>query len=95
MGSYGLCFSSQSLRLIYQNKLTKKSQKAPILHQFLLEVLGDESLKTIAGEQVETVGRKVTIDWTVKKSTVGWAQPTSRWVPHGERCFIGMRQDKC
>jgi type I restriction enzyme R subunit len=31
-------------------------------------VLGDETLKTIARELVETVRRNVTIDWTVKES---------------------------
>lgn len=33
-----------------------------------VQVLGDETLKTIARELVETVRRNVTIDWTVKES---------------------------
>jgi type I restriction enzyme R subunit len=33
-----------------------------------VKVLGDETLKTIARELVETVHRNVTIDWTVKES---------------------------
>ncbi len=33
-----------------------------------VKVLGDETLKTIARELVETVRRNVTIDWTVKES---------------------------
>lgn len=33
-----------------------------------VKVLGDEILKTIARELVETVRRNVTIDWTVKES---------------------------
>ena len=33
-----------------------------------VEVLGDETLKTIAIELVETVRRSVTIDWTIKES---------------------------
>ncbi|WP_428268588.1 type I restriction endonuclease subunit R [Haliangium sp.] len=33
-----------------------------------VEVLGDDTLKTIARELVETVRRNVTIDWTVKES---------------------------
>lgn len=33
-----------------------------------VEVLGDETLKTIAVELVETVRRSVTIDWTMKES---------------------------
>jgi type I restriction enzyme R subunit len=33
-----------------------------------VEVLGDETLKTIARELVETVRKNVTIDWTVKES---------------------------
>ena len=33
-----------------------------------VEVLGDETLKTIAIELVETVRKSVTIDWTIKES---------------------------
>ena len=33
-----------------------------------VKVLGDDTLKTIARELVETVRHNVTIDWTVKKS---------------------------
>jgi type I restriction enzyme R subunit len=33
-----------------------------------VKVLGDETLKTIARELVQTVKRNVTIDWTVKES---------------------------
>jgi len=33
-----------------------------------VKVLGDETLRTIARELVETVRRNVTIDWTVKES---------------------------
>jgi type I restriction enzyme R subunit len=33
-----------------------------------VKVLGDDTLKTIARELVETVRRNVTIDWTVKES---------------------------
>jgi type I restriction enzyme R subunit len=33
-----------------------------------VKVLGDETLRTIARELVETVHRNVTIDWTVKES---------------------------
>jgi type I restriction enzyme R subunit len=33
-----------------------------------VKVLGDETLKTIAKELVETVRRNVTIDWTIKES---------------------------
>ncbi len=33
-----------------------------------VEVLGDETLKTIARELVETVRKNVTIDWTVRES---------------------------
>ena len=33
-----------------------------------VKVLGDETLRTIAQELVETVRRNVTIDWTVKES---------------------------
>ena len=35
-----------------------------------VEVLGDETLKTIAIELVETVRKSVTIDWTIKESVV-------------------------
>ena len=34
-----------------------------------MAVLGDETLRAIARELVETVRRNVTIDWTVKEST--------------------------
>lgn len=33
-----------------------------------MKVLGDETLRTIARELVESVRRNVTIDWTVKES---------------------------
>lgn len=37
-----------------------------------VNVLGDETLKTIARELVATIQRNVTIDWTVKISAMGW-----------------------
>ncbi len=33
-----------------------------------MKVLGDDTLRTIARELVETVKRNVTIDWTVKET---------------------------
>ena len=52
----------------------KKATAERILYDALetndsaVKVLGDETLKTIARELVETVRRNVTIDWTVKES---------------------------
>jgi len=43
-----------------------------------VKVLGDETLRTMARELVETVRRNVTIDWTVRESARAKLRTTVR-----------------
>ena len=55
-----------------------------------VQVLGDETLRAIAQELVETARRNATIDWTVRGECPGWDEECSKegaekaWVPAGQ-----------
>ena len=62
-----------------QRRLTPEPKSHRDIH--LVQVLGDETLRTIAWQLVRTVRNNVTIDWTLWENMCAHRHPSATLVP--------------